>query len=121
MDIKKTFDSLDHDFLNSTLRKFGCGKNFMACRKILLKDKLSCFMNSGTTTQYFNLEGGTSQSGPISVYLFILTLEILFLLIKKHPGIKDMKIFEHCFLYTTNADVTKFLFLNDPQSITLPS
>ena len=67
MDIKKTFDSLEHDFLNSTLRKFGCGKNFMTCRKILLKDKLSCFMNSGTTTQYFNLEGGTSQGGPISV------------------------------------------------------
>ena len=28
MDIEKTFDSLDHDFLSSILRKFGFGKNF---------------------------------------------------------------------------------------------
>ena len=29
MDIGKAFDSLDHDFLSSVLRKFGFGKNFI--------------------------------------------------------------------------------------------
>ena len=43
-------------------------------------------------------------------------LEILFLLIKKHPGIKGIEIFEHCFLYTAYADDTIF-FLKDAQSI----
>ena len=28
MDIEKAFDSLDHNFLNSTLEKYGFGKNF---------------------------------------------------------------------------------------------
>ena len=34
----------------------------------------------GTTTQYFNLERGARQGDPIPAY--ILTIEILFLLIK---------------------------------------
>ena len=44
------------------------------------------------------------------------TLEILFPLIKKHPRIKGIEIFEHCFLYTAYADDTTF-FLKDAQSI----
>ena len=44
---------------------------------MLYKEK-SCALNGGFTTNYFNLEKG------ISVYLFILALEILFLLIKKN-------------------------------------
>ena len=43
-------------------------------------------------------------------------LEILFLFIKKHPEIKGIEIFEHCFLYTAYADDTMF-FLRDAQSI----
>ena len=33
-----------------------------------------------------------------------MTLETLFLLIKKHLEIKDIEIFEHCFLYAASAD-----------------
>ena len=43
-------------------------------------------------------------------------LEILFLFTKKHPEIKGIEIFEHCFLYTAYADDTTF-FLKDAQSI----
>ena len=43
-------------------------------------------------------------------------LEILFIFIKKHPEIKGIEIFEHCFLYTAYADDTTF-FLKDAQSI----
>ena len=43
-------------------------------------------------------------------------LEILCLSIKKHPEIKGIEIFEHCFLYTAYADDTTF-FLKDAQSI----
>ena len=35
-------------------------------------------------------------------------LEILFLFIKKHPKIKGIEIFEHCFLYTAYADDTTY-------------
>ena len=108
MDTEKVFNSLDHDFLCSVLRKFRFGKNFIKWIKILLKDQLLCVINCGTSTQYFKLEMGAYQGDPTSAYLFILTLEILFLLIKKHSEIKGIKIFEHCFLYTAYADDTFF-------------
>ena len=49
---------------------------------MLLKDQQSYVINGETFTQYFNLETVACQGVPISEYLFILTLEILFLLIK---------------------------------------
>ena len=76
--------------------------------EILLKDQQSCVINGRTTTQYFNLERGARQADTISGYLFIPVLEILFLFIKKHPEIKGIEIFEHCFLYTAYTDDRRF-------------
>ena len=33
-----------------------------------------------------------------------------FLLIKKHPEIKGIEIFEHCFLYTDNVSSRRFFW-----------
>ena len=66
----------------------------MTWTEMLLKDQLSCGINGGTTTQYFNVKRRTRQDDPIFTYLFILTLEILFLYIKRHPKIKGIEIFE---------------------------
>ena len=109
VDIEKVFDSLDHNFLISVSKKFGFGKIFITWIEILLKVQQSCVRNGGTTTQYFNLERDLRQDNPASACLFMLVLEILFLLIKKHPEIKGIEKFEHCFLYTAYADDTTFL------------
>ena len=81
MDFEKAFDSVDHSFLIFVLKYFGFGKNFITLIEILLKDQQSCVINGRTTTQYFNLERGARQADPVSAYLFILVLEILFLFI----------------------------------------
>ena len=54
-DIKKAFDSLDHNFLISTLEKDGSGQNFILWIKVLLNDQESCAINGGKTTKYFML------------------------------------------------------------------
>ena len=82
MDIEKAFHSLDHSFLISVLNKTGFRENFIGWIKILLYNQEPRLLNGGFTTKYFNLEKGARQGDPITAYLFILALEILFLLIK---------------------------------------
>ena len=115
-DIEKAFDSLDHTFLISTLEKFGFGKAFRDWIKIFLNEQESFVINGGITAKYFKLEKGAIQANPVSVYLFILCLEILFLLIKNNKNIKGIKMFENTFLYTAYADDSTF-FLKDKNSI----
>ena len=68
MGIEKAFDSLDHNFLISTLEKYGFGKNFTLWVKILMIDQKSCAINGGTTTNYFSVVRGARQGDPISAF-----------------------------------------------------
>ena len=68
MDIEQAFDSLDHNFLISTLEKYGFGKIFILWVKILLRDQESCVINGGTTTKYFPLERGVRQGDLILAF-----------------------------------------------------
>ena len=116
MDIEKAFNSLDNDFLLSALKKIGFGENFIHWIKVLLNNQQSCVINGCFTTRYFNLEKDARQGGPISAYLFILALEVLFELIKNNDDIRGITIFNHTFLYTAFADDSTF-FLNDLLSV----
>ena len=73
-------------------------------------------VNNGTTTPYFKLERGARQGDPISAYLFIIALEVLFILIKKDSKIKPLEILNETFLYSAYADDATF-FLNDLESV----
>ena len=116
MDTEKAFDSLDQTFLTYALEKFSFGKKFISWVKILLRNQESSVLNGGTTTKYFLLGRGASQGDPISAYLFVLALEILFQLIRSKPEIKGLIIFDHCYLYSAYADDTTF-FLQDTISM----
>ena len=97
MDIEKAFDSLDHTFLLKVLKKIGFGQKFIRCIETITNSQESCVINGGNTTQYFNLERGARQGDPISAYLFIIALEILFILMKSNNDIQGLEIFNHIF------------------------
>ena len=92
IDIEKAFDSLDHDFLVHVLNKFGFGSNFISWIKLLLNSQQSCVIKGGITTPSFNLEKGARQGDPVSAYLFILALEVLFVFIKSNENIEGTEI-----------------------------
>ena len=56
MDIEKAFDSLDHTFLVSVLKKIGFGDDLIDWVTILIRNQESCVINGGRTTKYFKLE-----------------------------------------------------------------
>ena len=109
---EKVFNSSDRKFLISTLEKDGFGQNFILWVKILFNDQESCVINGGKTTKYFMLGRDARQNDRISALLFILALEILFLLIKTKPDIAGLTVFHHCYLCSAYADDTTF-FLKD--------
>ena len=83
---------------------------------MLLECQESCVINGGSATKYFKLQKGARQGDPISASLFILCLEIVFILIKANKKVKGINIFEHTYLYLAYADDTTF-FLRDKISI----
>ena len=55
----EAFDSVNHFFLISVLKRFGFGDDFIKRIKTLLKNQQSCVLNGRKTARYFNLEIGT--------------------------------------------------------------
>ena len=56
--------------------------------KILLNNQESRVINGGKTSKYFKLERETRQGDPISAYLFIIVLEVVFRIIKETSNIE---------------------------------
>ena len=100
MDIEKAFDSLNHSFLLAVLKKFGFGTSFINWIETILNKPESCVISSGKTIQYFQLNRGARQGDPISAYLFILVMEVLFTLIKNNEKIQGLDILNYRFLYS---------------------
>ena len=50
IDIEKAFDSVNHFFLISVLKRYGFGDDFIKWIKALLKNQESCVLNGGKTT-----------------------------------------------------------------------
>ena len=117
VDLQKAFDSIDHTFLLACLEKFGFGHNFIAWISILLKNNESCVSNGGHTTQYFKLNRGARQGDPIAAYLFIVVLEIFFIMIRSSNSINPLRMFDFVFLLSAYADDTTF-FVSDLDSVT---
>ena len=114
-DIEKAFDSVDHNFLIAVLKKFELGHEFIQWVKTLLYDQQSCVMNNGHSTDYFALKRGSKQGDPCQLFLFLLTIEVLFILIRSNVNIKGLNIFEIEIKFTACADDTT-LFLRDLNS-----
>ena len=72
--------------------------------RYLVQNQELCFINGGKTTRYFPLKRGARKGDPISAYLFILVLEIVFIFIKENETVLGLTIFSNQLLQTAYAD-----------------
>ena len=72
-------------------------ETFIKWIQILLRNQESYIINGWTTTKYFKLQKDTRQGDPISAYLFILVLEIVFIFNEGNKNIKCINIFDNIF------------------------
>ena len=87
IDFEKAFDSVSFEFILATLDIFDFGENFKTWITIILGMEEGKKFNAVTIINVnisspFEIQRGCRQGDPISGYLFILTIEILALLLK---------------------------------------
>ena len=87
IDFEKAFDSVSFDFILTTLDVFNFGEVFIKWIKIILgvnEDAgfTAVTIINGNISKPLKIGRGCRQGDPIAGYLFILTIEILALLLK---------------------------------------
>ena len=107
MDIKKAFVS--PDYVIPSLKKFGCGNNFVSWVENFITKQESCIINGGNTTQYLHLERRAPQGNPISPYITILALEVLSFSVRNNNGIKGLNMFDHLFYTQFMQMIQRFI------------
>ena len=80
------------------------GLNFFKLPRIM-------FNKSRCHNTIFQLENGAQQD-PVSICLFVLSLEILFAIVKNNKDIKSLKVLGNNFSYTVYASDTIFFLKN---------
>jgi len=103
LDFSKAFDSMDQDFIDYALKKYGFGERYRAMvRRIFINAKSFVIVN-GVRTKGFLISSGVRQGDPIAGFLFIIALELLAAAIRNSKHIKgctigsvEKKISLHC-------------------------
>ena len=93
----------------AVLEKFGFVPNFIHWIRTLYNGAESNVMNNSHSTGFFPLERGTRQGDPISAYLFIIALEVLFRQVRQNIDIQGFMIDGHEIKISAYADDAKFL------------
>ena len=116
IDFEKAFDSVKWKFIQKTLIAFNFGKSFRKWVEVLYQNVQSAVLNNGYITQFFNLERGVRQGCPLSVYLFLLVVELMAIYIRSEEKIKGVELTDHKIVISQLADDTS-IFLEGPQYI----
>ena len=118
LDYSKAFDSVNFDFIHKTFELFNFGENFRKWIKIIYNGGKSCISNNGHISECFDIFRSTRQGDPISPLVFILCLEILFIILRSDPNIQGIKIEKNEVKLTSYADDATY-FMKNKQSAEL--
>ena len=81
--------------------------------KTLYSDICSCVINNGHASEFFKLERGVRQGCPLSPLLFILSVELLAIAVRKTETIEGIQVKDTVFKMSQFADDTTFFVANE--------
>ena len=92
LDAKKAFDSVDHEYMYSVMRGFGCGEKIILAVKALYCDLTSSVLVNGFKTEVFKILRGVKQGDALSCILFVMCMEPLIRKIQNSDNVSTIDI-----------------------------
>ena len=92
VDFKKSFDSVEFEFLFKTIDKFNFGQDFQKWIKLLRIQPSAFVKNNGYLSEEINIYCGVRQGCPVSALLFILCMEVLSCHLRQNMNIRGLDI-----------------------------
>ena len=92
VDMEKAFDSVEHNFLYSTLEAMGFGDYIIKLIKVAFNGCMSLANVNGHLSSPVYLLRGLHQGSPLSPILFLIVAQVLTVKIKHNNRIKGLKI-----------------------------
>ena len=91
-DFQQAFDSIDHNYMLDTLKRFNFGDIFVNFIRNIYTDRESMVMNNGFLTKRININRGILQGCPISLPLFCIIAETLANKLRQNAKIQGIKL-----------------------------
>ena len=92
VDLEKAFDRIEHQYMYSTLAKFGLGNRFIKWVKLMYTDIRSQVLINGHLSNKIKIERSVRQGCPLSMLLFVLCNEPLLNQIELNEKIEGYKL-----------------------------
>ena len=91
-DFQQAFDSIEHNYMLDTLKRFNFGDKFVNFIRNIYTDRESMVMNNGFLTKRININRGILQGCPISLPLFCIIAETLANKLRQNAKIQGIKL-----------------------------
>ena len=115
IDFQQAFDSISWKFIHKVLDYFNFGPSIKRWIKLFQTGVQSCILQNGFMSDFFYLQRGCRQGDPISLYIFILCVEVLGQMIRNSKDVKGIVINNKEFKLSQYADDTQ-MFLDGSES-----
>ena len=111
-DFAKAFDSIEWNFMENVLTKFGFKDKFMRWVKIIYTDPEFVIKNNGWLSSKIQMSRGIRQGCPLSALLFLLCVEIMAIILRESKDIVGFTFDGREFKVTQYADDTTLTLTN---------